>query len=225
MSDVTPQAPQCTKCGHELRAGAAICPGCKRRQKWKACEACKKQIPKKAKICNECSAPQSWWARYVTSTQIKISLLAGILALSYGIIDHIIDWYYWNSHTSFVVTTADSKYIYVSLRNTGRKSAMLMKSRLIFDLPIQSVDLDPMNDNNDSRVISHDGLKVALTTSGLDASVPRTEIERRIGTGQSVTLQLEVRESNDSFKDHHFLRETFPASQIKDFILRNIPSR
>ena len=148
------------------------------------------------------------------------------------------------SETSVIMATANDDNIVINVSNTGGKPSTLLDYRLDFgELPIETRTLRPLDSDQPMVVIpGHKNVIMRLTALGLRARLrddgrpgrfSKEEIDERIN-GQNVTLEINVRESNDPRSAHfwnlikprisHKAVDSFPAERIRDFILHWLPS-
>jgi len=184
------------------------------------------------------------WRTYLT--------VAGVTALLVAL-NHFIDFAsktrdflspYWNSHTAITMADAsDDGTILVTVSNTGGKPSKLLAYRLNFGtLPVENSTLRLIDEDRSKNVIPpRSQVPIRLTVLGLRAQVrsegeserlSKTEIDQ-ILKDQEVTLEIDVRESDDAQPSHFWNRRTprkfhttadqFPAERIREFVLYWLP--
>jgi hypothetical protein len=148
------------------------------------------------------------------------------------------------SNTSVTMTNADYENLFVKVSNAGGKPSTLLDYRLNFgELPIETRTLHPVDSDQLMAVIpAHKDVIMRLTASGLRTRIrnvgqpgrySKDEIDKVINE-QEVTLEIDVRESNDPRSAHlwnlikprksHKAVDSFKATSIRDFILHWLPS-
>lgn len=227
---IMPQGAEvCSTCWYPCQVPQKICPTCTFPRVSKTCAICRKGLPRRAIYCTECRSYQDW-RRHIPGSQVTLSLLAALFAVTASLFTAGSYYLDRDSDTELIVGGADKHLIYIVLSNTGRKAAILRADRckLLFDgLPIPETDLLLSDANKDSNVIPFGQMKIAVTTPGFVANSTRTELEHLIDIGRTVTVQMEIIESNDRFKRFwilpphapHVRTETIRAWRIREFIM------
>lgn len=166
--------------------------------------------------------PQPWW--FHVSKEAKIAAAATLLALIALIV------LTRPSRTSIKSADADVQAITAHVANVGAKRATLVGQRLKFGtLPIVDTDLN-LGDSSLATVAPgwHDVKLTVLTLEpkcDADGNRPDKQAIDEVLDRNNVTLEIDVRESDDAPGHSH--RETidFPAARLRPFIGKWVPSR
>ena len=177
--------------------------------------------------------------------------IAGIGAVLL-VLNHFIDFvgktrdllsHYWSSETSITMMNASDDTIFVNVSNTGGKPSTLLEYRLNFGtLPVENRTLRPVDEDRSKAVIPPGAtVPIRLTVLGLRTRVRSdTEPERftkaeidQLMNGQEVTLEIDIRESNDPRPGHlwnlikprkiHTAVDTFAVERIHEFVIYWLP--
>jgi hypothetical protein len=170
--------------------------------------------------------PRPWW--FYLSLEVKVAAAAVLLALilfgkpTVNLFRH--------SRTSITSVAATEQAITVHVANSGPKNATIVGQRLKFGtLPIEDAEL--RLDKSASPTVPPRGGDVKLTAFTLlpkcdaDGNRPNNaEIEALLGQ-HNVTLEIDVRESNDA--PGHTTRhiETIRAADLQPFVRKKVPAR
>ncbi len=172
------------------------------------------------KICEP--PPKPWW--FYVSTEAKVAVAAVLLALilfARPAVNH-----FRPSRTSIQSVNANEN-ITAHVVNSGPKSATMVGQRLKFGaLPI--VDTELRLDKPASATIApgeHDVKLIALALeTKCDAEGVRPdkyEVEKLLDQ-QLVTLEIDIRESDDAPGQSTRQIVTFPAARLKPFVIKGV---
>jgi hypothetical protein len=176
----------------------------------------------------------------LTQWQTILALVSGLAAvIATGLIPAVRYIADRNSSTSFLVTGADAVYIHVWLANTGRQPSILRGYRLVFDggLPIENQQMQLGHDDEQAGknvIPPGQTVQIALVVKGLRPKTTQRAVIEKLIASAEVKLEIEVKESDDpqtglswfiSNRRFHVRTDTFPADRIREFIMRNVPSK
>jgi hypothetical protein len=160
--------------------------------------------------------PARWW--FYLSTPVKVA--AAVLLLA------VVLWF-WPSRTMLKSADANADAIVAHVVNVSPKSSTLVGQRLKFgSLPIEDIDL-----RLDSPTIfpgEHDIKLITfelLTRCGADGFRPnKHKVDLLLGQ-QPVTLEIDIRESDDAPGKWRRRSVTFPAAHLKPLVGRLVEGR
>lgn len=167
--------------------------------------------------------PKPWW--FYISTEVKVAVAAVLLALilfSRQAVNHFLP-----SNTEVTSVVEVKEDITAHVVNSGPKSATMVGQRLKFGaLPIEDTEL--RLDKPASATIApgeHDVKLIALALeTKCDAEGIRPdkyEVEKLLDQ-QSVTLEIDIRESDDAPGQSTRQIVTFPAARLKPFVIKGV---
>jgi len=233
----TSQRP-CDWCGKEMDAEAKFCLNCKYAQ-GRQCAICKAPMWQGAVRCNACGTYRKWRRIVNFSTAVPTLLLAVLGAVWTAVIPLLAYYNERNSHTSIKVTGSDENQIYVKVWNTGRKPSALIRYRLKFDRMTGSAEKEATLEPNDEQQRTQSVIEPKEKPVTLALSVPRLkdllktqytpeEVAAHLANRGSwstipVTLEIEVRESDDDPGTSQPIRDPIVAEQIARFLPRLMP--
>lgn len=177
-----------------------------------------------AKICEP--PPKPWW--FYVSTEAKVAFAAVVLALILFARPAVN--FFRPSRTSIQSVDANAQDVTAHLVNSGPKSATIVGQRLLFGtLPIEEKDL--RLEKSESATIAPGERDVKLTALELltkcdaDGIRPNKDKVEPLLDQQSVTLVIDIRESDDA--PGHWRRRmvTFPAAHLKPFVRKLVSGR
>jgi hypothetical protein len=168
--------------------------------------------------------PKPWW--FYVSLEVKLAAAAVLLAMILSArptINHFLP-----SSTTLKSADATEDAIVAHVVNDGPKSSTLVGERLKFGaLPIEDAELRPEK----PPTIAPGAHDVKLITVGLvtkrgaDGFYPnKLEIDPLLGQ-QRVTLEMDIRESNDPPGKSRRRIATFPAASLKSFVGKWVQGR
>jgi hypothetical protein len=168
--------------------------------------------------------PKPWW--FYLSLEVKFAAAAVVLALILFARPTIN--YFLPSKTTIRSVDATLDAIVVHVVNDGPKSSTLVGERLKFGgLPIEDAELRPEKPPTIAPG-AHDVKLITLglvTKRGADGFYPnKLEIEPLLGQ-QRVTLEMDIRESNDPPGKSRRRIATFPAASLKSFVGKWVQGR
>jgi hypothetical protein len=170
--------------------------------------------------------PEPWW--FHVSREAKVAAAAALLALV--LLAYPVYKWFWPSRTSLKSADASAQAIIAHVANDGPKSSTLVGQRLKFGaLPIEDKDLGL--GKSESATIAPGERDVKLTTlelvtkCGADGIRPNKHTIDPLLNQQDVTLQIDIRESDDA--PGHFRKQTktFPAAHLKPLVERLVSGR
>ena len=170
--------------------------------------------------------PKPWW--FYVSTEVKVAAAAALLAtilFAPQLINH-----FRPSQTEVKSVQANAQAITAHVVNSGPKSATLVGQRLRFGaLPIEDAEL--RLDKAVSATIAPGERDVKLTAlellpkCGADGHRPnKFEIEPLLDQ-QTITLEVDVQESDDAPGRPSRRVATIPAARLKPFVGKRVPAR
>jgi TIR domain len=170
--------------------------------------------------------PKPWW--FFLSLEVKVAAAAALLVLI--VFAEPAVNLFRPARTSITSFDATARAITVHLANRGPKSATLVGQRLKFGaLPINDAEL--RLDKSESATIAPGARDVKLTVLTLepkcraDGTRPnRAEIEPPLGR-HTVTLEIDVQESDDAPGHKTRRTATVPAAKLQPFVRKWVPSR
>jgi len=167
--------------------------------------------------------PRPWW--FYLSLEVKVVAAAVLLALilfarpAVNLFRH--------SETSITDVTATEQAITARIKNRGPKNATLVGQRLKFGaLPIEDVELHLA----ESATIAPGQHDVKMTAVHLEPKcrdgrlLNRAEIEALFDQ-YTITLEVDVRESDDAPGQKTLRTKTVPAANLKMFVRKWVPAR
>lgn len=172
--------------------------------------------------------PKPWW--FYLSTEVKVAFAAVLLALilfARPVINH-----FRPSETEIQSVNANEQAIVAHLENSGPKSATVVGQRLKFGaLPIEDAELRLAKSESATIAPGERDMKLIalelLTKCNADGIRPNNDMVEPLLDRQSVTLEVDVRESDDA--PGHATRRiaTIPAARLKPFVRKwvgnNVP--
>jgi len=170
--------------------------------------------------------PAEWW--FYLSTQVKVAAAAALLALVLSA--YPIYLWLWPSRTWLKSGDANVQAIVAHVVNNGPKSATLVGQRLKFGaLPIEDKEL--RLDNGVSATIApgeRDVKLIALelvTKCDADGIRPKKEKVEGLLDQQPVTLEIDIRESDDAPGQSRRQSVTIPAARLKPLVRKLVSGR
>jgi hypothetical protein len=170
--------------------------------------------------------PRPWW--FYVSTEVKVAIAAALLALiiSAGpIVNHFLP-----SRTSLESADAKAETIIAHIANNGPKNSTLIGQRLKFGaLPIEDTEL--RLDKPASATIApgeHDVKLIMLnlqTKCNADGFYPNKYKVEALLDQQPVTLEIDVRESDDAPGKSRRRFVTLPAARFKPLVRKWVSGR
>jgi hypothetical protein len=165
--------------------------------------------------------PAEWW--FYLSTQVKVAAAAALLTLVLSA--YPIYLWLWPSRTWLKSADANVDGIIAHVVNDGPKSATIVGKRLKFgSLPIEDSEL--RLDKSESPTIAHGERDVKLITMALATKcgadgflVNKRKVEPLLGQ-QPITLEIDIRESDDTPGKSRRRIVTFPAARLKPLVRR-----
>jgi len=166
--------------------------------------------------------PKPWW--FYLSLEAKVAIAAVVLALilfSPKIINH-----YRPSRTTVPSATV-TEVITAHVVNSGPKSSTIVGQRLKFGaLPIEDKELQL--DKPASATIAPGDHSVTLIARGLETKCddegirPNNDQVGKLLGPQPVTLEIDIRESDDAPGQSRRQSVTFPAAQLKQLVDKGV---
>ena len=174
-----------------------------------------------AKICEP--PPKPWW--FYLSMEAKVAIAAVLLALIVSaptIINH-----FRPSRTEVLQSVeANEQAITAHVRNSGPKSAIIVGQRLKFGaLPIEDAKLYL---DKSAAAIEPGERDLKLTALAIETKCdadgirPNKHDVEKLLDQQSVTLEIDIRESDDAPGQSTRQIVTFPAARIKPFVIKGV---
>ncbi|HXH37850.1 MAG TPA: toll/interleukin-1 receptor domain-containing protein [Thermoanaerobaculia bacterium] len=170
--------------------------------------------------------PKPWW--FYLSTEVKVAAAAALLTLilfARPAVNHFLP-----SRTSITSVDANVQAIIAHVANSGPKSATVVGQRLKFGaLPIEDKEL--RLDRSESATIAPGERDVKLTALELltkcdaDGIRPNKDRIEALLDRQPVTLEIDIRESDDAPGQSRRQVVTFPAARLKPFVGRLVSGR
>jgi hypothetical protein len=165
--------------------------------------------------------PRPWW--FYLSTQVKIAVAAVLLAMV--VVAYPAYRMIWPSRTTLKSADANVDGIIAHVVNDGPKSATIVGKRLKFgSLPIEDSDL--RLDKSESPTIASGERDVKLITMALATKcgadgflMNKRQVEPLLGQ-QPITLEIDIRESDDTPGKSRRRIVTFPAARLKPLVRR-----
>jgi hypothetical protein len=162
--------------------------------------------------------PAPWW--FHVSTPVKVA--AAVLLLG------VILWF-WPSRTTLKSADANGEGIVAHVVDISPKSSTIVGQRLKFgSLPIEDVELRLDSGSPTIFPGEHDiTLKMSelLTRCGADGFRPKKQNVEPLLAMQPVTLEIDVRESDDAPGKWRRKSATFPAAHFKLLVGRLVEAR
>ncbi len=169
--------------------------------------------------------PKPWW--FYVSTEVKVAIAAVLLALILFARPAVN--YFRPSRTTIRSVSANAQEITARLVNSGPKSSTVVGQRLKFGaLPIEDAVLHL--DKKASATIAPGGhdlkLKALTLLTKCDANgiLPNNDMVAALLGQQPVTLEVDVRESDDPPGQTTRRIATIPAARLEPFVRRLAPN-
>lgn len=170
--------------------------------------------------------PRPWW--FYLSTEVKVAAAALLLALV--LFGRPAVNLFRPSRTSIVSVGANAQAITVHMANRGPKSATIVGQRLKFGaLPIEDAEL--RLDRSQSATIAPGERDVKMTALTLtpecdpDGNRPNNAEIEPLLVQHTVTLEVDVRESDDAPGQTTRRIAPIPAARLKPFVRKWVPTR
>lgn len=162
--------------------------------------------------------PVPWW--FYLSKQVKVAVAVLLLA--------VILWF-WPSRTTLKSADANAAGVIAHVVNIGPKTCTLVGQRLKFgSLPIEDVELRPTSGSPTIFPGEHD-IKLftneLLTKCGADGFLPTKHKIKPLLGNQPVTLEIDIRESDDAPGKSRQKSVVFPAAHLKPLVERLVSGR
>jgi len=158
--------------------------------------------------------PARWWF-FITTTEVKVA--AAVLLLA------VVLWF-WPSRTTLKSADANAEGIIAHVVNVSPKSSTLVGQRLKFgSLPIEDVDLRLGKSGSPTIFPGEHDVKLTvfeLLTKCVDGVRPgEHKVEPLLGK-QTVTLEIDILESDDAPGKSRRKTVTFPAAHLEPLVKR-----
>lgn len=164
--------------------------------------------------------PRPWW--FYLSLEVKVAAAAVLLALILAV------YLILPSRTLITDVAATEQEITVHLENRGPKNATLVGQRLKFGaLPIHDEELHLAK--SESATLEPGGRDVKMTAEHIE---PKCRDGRRLNRAEveslfdrhTITLEVDVRESDDAPGQKTLRTTTVPAARLKPFVRKWVPA-
>lgn len=232
MSEVEKR--KCQWCGKELNDDEPFCTNCKFALKGAQCNICKAPMWPDAVRCNACGSYRGLRRFFNFSTTVP-TLLSALVAITITAIVPLMTYYRErNSHTVIRVVRSDDNQIFLKVWNTGRKPSALIGYRLKFEkMPKagkREATLEPTDEKTESVIepkakATTIALSVPLSTELLKDQYTPEEVKAYLADRKAwieipVTVEVDVRESDDDAGQTRPVRDPIVAQQIAKFLQR-----
>ena len=170
--------------------------------------------------------PKPWW--FYISTEVKIAFAAVLLALILFARPAIN--YFRPSETNVKSADANEQAVIAHLLNSGPKSATIVGQRLKFGaLPIEDAELRLAKSESATIAPGERDVKLIalelLTKCNAEGIRPNNDMVEPLLDRQSITLEVDIRESDDA--PGHATPRTlqFPAARLKPLVRKLVSGR
>jgi hypothetical protein len=164
-----------------------------------------------------------WWFYVSTEVKVAIASVPFVLIVAARVAYLLI----WPSRTSLKSADANGEIIIAHVKNDGPKSATLVGQRLKFGtLPIQDTELRLAKSESATIAPGEHDVKLTtfelLTKCGPDEIMPgRGKVEPLLDQ-QPITLEIDIRESNDAPGQSRRRIAKFPAAHLKPTFVEGV---
>lgn len=194
------------------------------------CVVCREPMHPEARRCKHCDTYKKCPNLPMIIT--ILSVIGGFL----GVVSAIAPaWFYvseYHSNTQLKVSRANTDVIFVKVWNTGRHPSALVRYRLVFDeIPAKQATLllSTADTETANNVIDHGAPVLIRLQASIREQLPKSILEKEYTKpdlddlhgdrySKTMTLFVDVQESNDSAGETHTRFDRFPAEQIKPFL-------